>query len=332
MSKWLRDAHYANALKQGCKIGPEDLAGMIGLPSVGDIWYVDPGAGSDTGNGGQSRDDAYATVAKAYDSATADQDDVILITPSSSTGRTSETAAIVWAKRRTHLIGSTAPTQFNPRAGMSFGSAVVSPCLTISNRSCIFKNITISNMQDINVTVEMTSDYNYFEGVHFAGMGNATAGDDTSARIIRLNGSGENTFNSCTFGIDTVLRTASNASIEFVTAKNNANNVFNGCIFTMAGDADAPRHLFIEDSGCNRFALFDNCKFFDNSDTTGISAQTDVIKGGVGTDQGGVAIFKDCIAVGTAGWSNEVTGVKILGSDNNATTLTNYCVGVNPTA
>ena len=323
---------YMPALKFGHKIYPEDLAGMIGLPSVGDIWYVDPGKTSGVSGSGRTKEDAFITVAEGLAATTADQDDVVLITPSSSTGRTNEVVAIDWNKRRTHLIGSTAPTMFNPRAGMSFSSAVVSPCFTISTRSCIFKNFTISNMQDINVTVEMTSDYNYYEGIHFAGMGNASAGDDTAARIIRLNGSGENTFNGCTFGLDTVLRTAANATIEFVTGKNNANNVFNGCIFTMAGDADAPRHLFVEDSGCNRFALFDNCKFFDNSDTTGISAQTDVIKGGVGTDQGGVVIFKNCMAVGTAGWSNEVTGVKILGSDNNATTLTNYCLGVNPTA
>ena len=323
---------YMPALKFGHKIYPEDLAGMIGLPSVGDIWYVDPGKTSGVSGSGRTKEDAFITVAEGLAATTADQDDVVLITPSSSTGRTNEVVAIDWNKRRTHLIGSTAPTMFNPRAGMSFSSAVVSPCFTISTRSCIFKNMTWSNMQDVNVTVEMTSDYNYYEGIHFAGMGNATAGDDTSARVVRLNGSGENTFNGCTFGLDTVLRTAANATIEFVTGKNNANNVFNGCIFTMAGDADAPRHLFVEDSGCNRFALFDNCKFFDNSDTTGISAQTDVIKGGVGTDQGGVVIFKDCMAVGTAGWSNEITGVKILGSDNNATTLTNYCLGVNPTA
>jgi len=323
-------SNYIPALKYGHKIYPEDLAGMIGLPSVGNIWYVDPG--KSVSGGGTTREDAVITVAEAYALATADQDDVILITPSSSTGRTSEAAAIVWAKRRTHLIGSTAPNQFNPRAGMSFGSAVVSPCLTISNRSCIFKNITISNMQNIDVMVEMTSDYNYFEGVHFAGIGNATAGDGTAARVIRLNGSGENTFNSCTFGLDTVYRTAANATIEFVTGKNNANNVFNNCIFTMAGDADAPRHLFVEDSGCNRFALFDNCKFFDNSDTTGITTQTDVIKGGVGTDQGGVVILKDCINVGSTGWSNEVTGVMILGGITNATALTDYSTGVNPTA
>ena len=321
---------FIPALKYGHKIYPEDIAGMIGLPSIGDIWYVDPG--KSVSGGGTSREDAFKTVAEGLAAATADQDDVVLITPSSSTGRTTEAVAINWNKRRTHLIGSTAPTAFNPRAGMSFSSAVVSPCFTISTRSCIFKNFTLSNMQDINVTVEMTSDYNYFEGVHFAGMGNATAGDDTAARIIRLNGSGENTFNNCTIGLDTVLRTGANASIEFVTAKNNANNQFSNCIFTMAGDADAPRHLFVEDSGCNRFALFDHCKFFDNSDTTGITTQTDVINGGSGTDQGGVVILKDCINVGSTGWSNEVTGVKILGGINNDTELTNYCTGVNPAA
>ena len=318
---------YPNA---DVKIMPENLAGMIGLPSIGNIWYVDPGK-SVTG-GGTSRADAFLTVAEGLTAATADNDDIVLITPSSSTGRTNETVAIDWNKRRTHLIGSTAPNMFNPRAGMSFSSAVVSPCLTISTRSCIFKNITISNMQDINVTVEMTSDYNYFEGVHFAGMGNATAGDDTSARVVRLNGSGENTFNGCTFGLDTVLRTAANATIEFVTAKNNSNNVFNGCIFTMAGDADAPRHLFIEDSGCNRFALFDNCFFLDNSDTTGITTQTDVMNNGTGTDQGGVVILKDCMNVGSTKWATEETGVMILGQTNNDTSLTNYCTGVNPVA
>ena len=195
---------YIPALKFGHKIYPEDLAGMIGLPSVGDIWYVDPGKTSGVSGSGRTKEDAFLTVAEGLAATTADQDDVVLITPSSSTGRTNEVVAIDWNKRRTHLIGSTAPTMFNPRAGMSFSSAVVSPCLTISTRSCIFKNMTWSNMQDVNVTVEMTSDYNYYEGIHFAGMGNATAGDDTSARVVRLNGSGENTFNGCTFGLDTV--------------------------------------------------------------------------------------------------------------------------------
>ena len=113
---------FIPALKFGHKIYPEDLAGMLGLPSIGNILYVDPGKSSS--GGGRSRADAFTTVAEALDAATADQDDVVLITPSSSTGRTSEATAIDWNKRRTHLIGSTSPLAYSPRAGMSFGSGV----------------------------------------------------------------------------------------------------------------------------------------------------------------------------------------------------------------
>lgn len=321
---------HAPALKFGAKIYPEDLAGMIGLPSVGNIWYVDPG--KSVSGGGTSRADAVKTVAEAYALAVADNDDVVLITPSSSTGRTSEAVAINWAKRRTHLIGSTAPLSSDSRAGMSFGSAVVSPCLTISNRSCIFKNLTISQFNDVNVLVKATSGYNLYENVHFAGMGNATTGDDTAGRCFVLSGSDENTFNNCYFGLDTVIRTAANFSLEFEGSKNNSNNVFNSCIFTMIADADAPRHITVGDSGLNRFALFNNCMFIDNSDVTSGTLQGDVIDGGVAGDQGGVVILKDCGMVATTGWSNEVTGVRILGASSNATLTTRYCGAINPAA
>jgi len=312
------------------KIMPENLAGILGLASVGNIWYVDPGK-SVTGGGG-SREDAFLTVAEGLAAATADNDDVILITPSSSTGRTAEATAINWNKRRTHLIGATAPLASDSRAGMSFGSAVVSPCLTISTRSCIFKNLTISQMNDVNVLVNATSGYNYFERVHFAGMGNATTGDDTAGRVFVFNGSDENTFNGCYFGLDTVIRTAANYTLEFAASKNNSNNVFNNCIFTMIADADAPRHVFVANSGLNRFAIFDSCFFIDNSDITTGTTQTDVMDTASGTDQGGVLILKDCMNVGSTGWATTVAGVKILGAITNDTELTNYSTGVNPAA
>src|SRR3990167_6802354 len=103
------------------KIYPEDIAGMIGLPSVGNIYYVDPGTGSDTANGGTSRDDALATVTAAYAKLTADQDDVVVICGSSSTGRTSEAAVITWAKRRTHIVGNGPARMVNPRNGLAAG-------------------------------------------------------------------------------------------------------------------------------------------------------------------------------------------------------------------
>lgn len=314
------------------KVLPEHLAGMIGLPSVGDIFYVDPGKTGGVSGGGRSRDDAFVTVAEGLAAATADRDDVILITPSSSTGRTSEAVAIDWNKRRTHLIGSTSPLMSSPRAGMSFGSAVVSPCFTVSARSCIIKNITVAQFNDVNVLVNLTSDYLYFEGVHFAGIGNATTGDDTAARSVVMNGCGESVFNGCTFGVDTVMRTAANYTLEFAAGKNNSNNVFRGCNFSLIADADAPRHILTNESSVNRWALFDSCYFNCNSDVAAGTTQTDAFQLDTAGDVGGMPIFKDCVQVGHTGWAQDVTGMKILGAFSNATPLTSYGEAVNPTA
>lgn len=325
---------YIPALKFGHKVYPENIAGMLGLASVGDLWYVDAANGSDTANAGKKRSDAYATVGQALSSATADQDDVILVVGGNSTGRTSESSALAWNKRRTHLMGVGQPKHFNPRVGMSFGSATGSPSMTISTRDCIFKNISIAQFNDVNVMVNMTDGYNYFENVHFQGIANADAGDDDNARILTLTGSDENEFNGCTFGVDTVLRTGSNASVEFIVSQNNSRNIFNDCIFTMIADADAPRHIKTNNGGSNvdRFALFNHCFFFCNSDLSSGTTQTDVFDCDDGGDQGGQLIVKDCMQVGHTGWTNQVNAVKILGAITNDTELTNYSTGVNPSA
>ena len=332
MAQKYRD--YAPALKHGAKIYPEDIAGMIGLASVGDIWYVDPG--KSVSGGGQSREDAFITVAEALAATTADQDDVVLITPSSSTGRTSEAAAIDWNKRRTHLIGATSPLMSSPRAGMSFGSAAATPSFTVSQRSCIFKNFTIAQFNDVenNVLVELTASYNYFEGIHFQAFGNAAVGDDAAAIGVHLNGSDENVFQSCTFGLDTVVRTAANATLTFAGSKNNSNNSFFNCNFVMIADADAPRHIDTNTGGSalNRWALFDHCYFQCNSDVTSGTVQTDALALDAAGDTGGLPIFKDCVHVGHTGWANDVTGMKILGAITNDTELTDYCKAVNPAA
>ena len=40
-------ADYIPALKYGHQIFPQNIAGMLGLPKVGNIYYVDPGTGSE---------------------------------------------------------------------------------------------------------------------------------------------------------------------------------------------------------------------------------------------------------------------------------------------
>lgn len=251
---------YIPALKYGHRIQPEDIAGMVGLPHIGNVFYVDPSAGSDTANSGTSQDDALATVAAAYAKATSGNHDVIIIAPTGGTGRTSETAAITWAKRFTHLIGSAAPSTTSTRAGISF-AAGVSPCLTVSENGCLFANLTIASFNDNDELAVVTGDYNRFHNVHFAGLADATAADTADGSALHLTGGQENYFTNCTFGVDTVTRGAANFTVELESSA--SRNVFEDCRFIMHADATSPVHVKLEGtSAIDRWVEFKNCSFY----------------------------------------------------------------------
>lgn len=263
MSLHLRDFQHASALKHGAKIYPEDIAGMIGLPYVGNIFYVDPGKTSGVSGGGRSVEDAFLTVAEAYDATTDLSNDVIVIAPSSSTGRTSETTAITWSKKRVHLIGSAAPTAQDVRAGLGFTGATgtATSSITISGTGCIFKNLTFTTTADVNVFVTISGDYNSFIGCDFKGALNDTSGDDATARAVVISGGQENLFAGCTFGADTFARSAANATVEFASAA--SRNVFEGCRFVMHADAQTPMHvLHSEANSVDRWTEFKDCLFY----------------------------------------------------------------------
>jgi len=274
---------YIPALKFGHKIYPQDLAGMLGLPYVGNVFYVDPTAGSDSANSGKDQNNAFATVAAAYAACTSGQHDVVLLSPTGGSGRTAETTAITWAKRFTHLVGNAAPTAQDPRAGLNFSgtAGVAAGSLSITENGCLFKNITLTGTDDVNVPVSITGDYNSFIGVDFKGALNATSGDDTASRALVLTGAQENYFGGCTFGQDTIMRSAANATIEFASAA--SRNVFEGCRFIAAIDAATPVHvLFTGTSAIDRWVEFKDNSFYSFSANDGtamtacmnLSAQT----------------------------------------------------------
>ena len=294
---------YIPALKYGHRIYPEDIAGMLGLPHVGNIYYVDPNSGNDTSNSGTSQDDALKTVATAYGKATSGNHDVIIIAPSGGTGRTSETTAITWAKRFTHLIGSAAPTLQDVRAGISFGTG---GSLTISENGCIFKNLTLTSSVDTDVTVSLTGDYNYFEGVDFKGTYNATSIGSTPWRALSMTGAEENTFVGCTIGSDTMTRSAANASLEFSTAC--ARNVFDGCFFPVFTD-DATALFVIADSAADmdRFTIFRSCIFHNAVNS---SSSTMTVGMSIHAAVGGTFILEDCTMIGASDLSNNFANIR----------------------
>lgn len=271
---------YVPALKFGHKVYPEDIAGMIGLPKVGNIYYVDPTNGSDSADG-RAIDRPKATVASAYASMTADQDDVLVIAGEGATGRTAEAAVIVWAKRRTHIIGNGPRRMMNPRNGIgtNYSGGSTTPVFQVTANNCSFTNISIADFLDNDVLVEVTGEYNTFNNVHFQGIGHATPAGETGARSLLLTGAGENEFNNCVIGLDTVTRTAANASLELTGSC--PRNIFRGCLFPVYTTSADALWVKADTGNCyERFLIFEDCRFTNASlgsstvMTVGIDAST----------------------------------------------------------
>lgn len=243
------------------RIYPQHLAGVLGLPYVGNVIYVDPNSGSDANNSGNSQDDALATVRTAEDLTVAGQNDVVLVTPTATSGRTTETDVITWDKDYTHLIGVAAPVHINTRAGMSMAAGDAGESqLDISADGCIFANLTLAAFNDTDELVEVTGSRNRFDNVHFAGLGNAMAADTAAGSCLHITGGQENLFTNCTLGLDTVTRGAANFTLELESAA--SRNKFVSCRFQMHADATSPFHVKLEGANAiDRWVEFENCLF-----------------------------------------------------------------------
>lgn len=266
---------FIPALKYGHKVFPENIAGVLGLPSVGEIFYVDPGVSSS--GGGKTINDAYKTVAEAYAAASADNDDVIVIAGTTSTGRTAEADNLTWAKRRLHIVGNGAPRKMNNRNGIGWASTVTgettTALFTVTATNCIFANISIASFQDNNILVDVQADYSTWINVHFQGIGHDTTGDDTAARSLLITGSGEHEFYNCTIGLDTVTRSAANASLELTGSCPRVK--FFGCDFPLYADNAGAFWIKADTGNCfERFLLLDSCNFWNPTDgsSTGLTA------------------------------------------------------------
>lgn len=290
----LRD--YLPALRYGAKIMPDDLAGMIGLPYVRRVIYIDGSGGSDD-NSGRSQDDALATVGAANGLTTSGQQEVALIAPTGGTGRTAETTAISWAKRFTHLVGSAPAIAQDVRAGMSFGTG---GSIAFSENGCMLRNLTFNGTTDINVPVTLTGSYNGFHNCDLKGSMNATTGDDTAGRALQISGGQENTFAGCTFGADTFMRSAANATVAFDTAA--SRNVFEGCNFVMAADNTGPVHILLTGtSAIDRWLRFTDCSWYSfwTNDTDKVAGVMDL---SAQTATGHVLLTGSQVMVGFDDW------------------------------
>lgn len=292
----------------------------MSLPPGGTVFFLDPANGSD-GNDGRSLESAFASMETAYAALTTNKNDILFYVAGAS--GLNLTAALVWSKSYTHLIGLCAPTMTAQRARIFQTSTLTgaSPLITISGSGCIFANLYIfQGVDDATslINVKVTGGRNYFSNVHFAGGGHATQAIDGGASLM-LDAAEENTFVDCTIGVDTIDAATGMVGILFDTEAHR--NIFRNCVVRIrAGNAGAAFVEVADATGIDRDTIFDNCLFLNNSATSLTSGF--VMPAGMGAPR--KLLLKDCMIVGATkldandrgvlfGNMNAITGADLSG-------------------
>lgn len=285
----------------------------------GTVYFLDPANGNDAYNGlsPTAQSDGVTgpkrSLLGAYNvcggSSTSGQNDTVALLANGATSGTARVdSAFTWAKNETHLIGLCSPVLLSQRARLAPSSTTTAFAnfFTLSASGCAFQNIGIFDGFTTGTTSQIcmtiTGSRNYFRKCQIAGMGDTTSATSAGSRSLKigLSGSGENVFEDCTIGLDTVSRTGANASVEFTnggSGSGTVRNVFRGCLFPFySGDGNS---LGILGTGANcvdRWQEFDRCTFM-NAIKSGATAMT-VNASFTSASAGGLVIFKDCASVG----------------------------------
>jgi hypothetical protein len=287
------------------------LGNIGGLPLTGTYFFVNPATGSDAYDG-LSPDQAFSSLTAAYNAATAGNNDVIVLIGDGSTAGTARlTSTLTWAKNATHLIGVTAPTMISQRARISHSTTATTnfKLMNITASGCIFANFSlfqgIGQASTDEQLADISGDRNYFGNVQFGGMGAANGAARAGSYCVYLNDGDENTFDGCTFGLDTINRSAANASVKF--GGQSQRNIFQNCLFPMYATATSPWFIDANSVGSiDRFQLFKGCSFVN----TGTSTLAGVVS--FNASQGGKIVLDNCTVVGAAVWTASATATVVV--------------------
>lgn len=334
----------------GLEVAGIPTMGMSGLPlTSGNVYFVDYVNGSD-GNTGAA-DSPLQTLYGAHYKMTAGQNDVAVIVSDGSTAATQRLSlanaqvlnpaatagTLVWSKNACHIVGMCAPTMVSQRARIApptgtytqatFGSGNF---VTVSASGCIFANFSVFNGFSTggNNQIAWTDSggRNYYSNVMFGGAADTASAQSTSSRSLLISGSGEHTFDSCEFGVDTVTRTVANATLQF--SGGTARNTFRGCNFAFQTSAATPLGILVAAAaGIDRWQKFDRCTFINNiaSTSTTMSALATLP-----ASAGGLLLMKDCTLVGITEFGTDANSLGQIYVDGGTVTAATSGIAVNP--
>jgi len=280
-----------------------NFASTVAGFSTGNIIYCQPASGY-LGTQDGSATAPYTTLAAAYGAGRSGKNDIIVLVGNGAASGTARVdASFTWAKDALHLVGVCSPVLYSQRARIAPSSSTTAftPYFTISGNGCIFQNIAwfmgFTTGTTSQIGMVLTGSRNYFENCQIAGMADAASAEHAGSRTLKIgaSGSGENVFESCVIGVDTVTRSAANATVEFTAAT--TRNVFRNCLFPLMTDDAAALGILGTGNGCvDRHNIFDNCSFINAVKST--STTMTVLASFTTASPGGLLLFKQCILLG----------------------------------
>lgn len=302
-------------------MGFTNYKGSSGMPVLpvqtttqGNVWYVRPRTGLD-GNPGNTPELALRTLSRAHTLAIANQNDIVFLMAESNTAADTtdyQDETLTWSKDLVHLIGIGAPGNFSQRARIAQLSTAtgLTNLVTVSADACVFSNFSIfQGVDDATslVALKVTGTRNYFEGLHVAGIGHATM-SAAGAADLSIDGGSENTFKSCTIGLDTITRDADASNIRFDSGA--SRNWFEDCLIDAYISAATYASVTVADStGIDRGTYFKKCLFMAKSTNKAVT-QTSVFS--IPAISQGAIVLQDTYAFSDGGatdWDSNNRGI-----------------------
>lgn len=244
---------------------------------TGKWWFVNEIIGADGNTGAtNSVTTPFKTLGAALAAASANNNDVVAFS-----GTIHLTSSLLWNKNNVHLIGICSPQTVGKRARISVsGTTAFNNLVNVSASGCNFANF--GTFYGFNDTLSVGADNcwldtggrNSYDNVEFDGFGDGTASTGTAnltaARaFVFNNNTGETTWRNCYFGADTVVRNATNYTLEISGGAPRL--TFENCTFSadLGSSGASSSHVLIGSGGIDRWVAFNRCRFFDTTKSGG---------------------------------------------------------------
>lgn len=252
------------------------------------IW-CDPSRGSSSGSAG-SPHEAISTLPGAYAKMATGRNDVLKLIASATAAGVNSAAslasAFTWALNCSHLMGEGSFGRWNQRSRIGH-SANFGTLFTVSGFGNSFQDVYFAHGRGSAtnlLALDITGARNSFLRTCVGGPFHATEAGTAGYSLVKLENS-ETFFKDCTFGQDSIARTAANTMITFGAQADPPRARFENCTFlsivSAAGGAGSTFLKVVSGAGAG-LAEFINCRFLN----IGGTAMT------LGIDGAGLGNFK----------------------------------------